>query len=631
MPPGFSQTVTTGEVTGTVLDPAGAHVPEATVTLKSADTGESRSVPSNDSGVYRFTFVKPGKYEISALSAGLKSDVGSLAAGVGQVQDLDVHLKIEEPKEVILVTDEAPLLNTDNANIVYTLSSRQLDLLPLPGGDLVSVAYSMPGVVINYRSGSGFGTFVSQGVGGLSNLFTMNGIDDMDPYLNVNNHGPTGLLLGANEVQEASIVQNPYEGQYGRQAGAQVNYVTKSGTNTYHGNLLYNYNGTQMNANDFFSNASGTPRPHAVSNQYAAAIGGPVLKDKLFFFADTEGLRYALPGSASVITIPSPAAQSYSLRTIQPSQVPFYRKMFDLYNSAPGAERAVPVTTGKGLLQDSSGNLGCGALAGTPAGTGGVFGTDVSCAEAWTTNVPNQTSEWLLSTRLDYNLSSNQRLFFRFKTDHGYSADVRNFMNPLFTAFRTQPDYEGQANYSLAITPRLLNNFIGAATYNDYVSSVADLNAALAIFPVQLVIRPGLANGGIPINSSIGPPATYPTGRRETQIQMIDDVSYLAGRHSVKAGVNYRYIRETDLGSGFINRGQFSLSLNALVSGALSPSSSYTQSFTASPILHLRLHSVGFYVQDQWSITPRLKVTATLRFDRNGNPDCVDSCFARLV
>jgi hypothetical protein len=126
---------------------------------------------------------------------------------VGQVEVLDLHLKVEEAKEVVLVTDAAPLLNTDDANIVNTVSTRQLDLLPLPGGDLVSVAYSVPGVVLDngHALGYGWGSFASPGVGSVSNLFTVNGIDDMDPYLNLNNSGTSGLLLGANEVQEASI------------------------------------------------------------------------------------------------------------------------------------------------------------------------------------------------------------------------------------------------------------------------------------------------------------------------------------------------------------------------------------------------------------------------------------------
>jgi hypothetical protein len=195
-----AQTITTGEITGMVMDQSGAIVAGASVLLKNVEMGESRTVQSNAVGIYRFAFVRPGTYEVSGASAGLKSDTGRLIAAVGQVQVLDLSLKIEPAKEVVVVTDSAPLLQTDNANTTYSVSSRQLELLPLPGGDLVGVVYSMPGVVINNRYGTG--NFASQGIGGMSNLFTVNGVDDMDPYYNINNSGVTGLLLGANEIRE---------------------------------------------------------------------------------------------------------------------------------------------------------------------------------------------------------------------------------------------------------------------------------------------------------------------------------------------------------------------------------------------------------------------------------------------
>jgi hypothetical protein len=608
------------------MDLANAVVIGASVRLKSVDTGEIREVQSNASGVYRFTFVKPGSYEISGTSKSLKSDRGSLIASVGQVEVLDLHLKVEEAKEVVLVTEAAPLLNTDNANIVYTLSTRQLELLPLPGGDMVSVAYAVPGVVINPRCCTG--SFASAGIGSVSNLFTFNGTDEMDPYGNGNSSGTTGLLLGANEVQQASVIQNPYDGQYGRQAGAQVNFVTKSGTNAYHGNLDYNYNGTSLNANGFFANSQGLPRQHEVSNQYAASFGGYAIKDKLFFFADAEGLRFAVPGSTSAVTIPSPALESYSLMTIQPSQVSVYQQMFNLYNRAPGNERAVPVTNGNGLIQDTNRLLGCGSLAGTPTGTGGTFGVNVSCADAWAIAVPRQTSEWLLSTRVDYNLNSRQRMYFRFKTDHGNLLSASNLISPVFNVISTQPDYEGQLNHTLVITPHLVNNFIGAVTYNDYTFGVPDLAVAQKTFPFRI----NLDDRGTQL-VGIGPPPSYPNGRRLGQFQLIDDISYQAGRHSLKVGVNYRYNRVTDVNNESLLQGAvFGLDLQEFAEGNINDGAgTYTQSFTDNPVLHLRLNNIGTYIQDQWAVAPRLKITASLRFDRTGNPSCVDRCFSRLV
>jgi hypothetical protein len=152
--------------------------------------------------------------------------------------------------------------------------------------------------------------------------------------------------------------------------------------------MLYSYNGDVLNANDFFANATGAPRSRAIANQYAASFGGPAIRDKLFFFVDTEGDRFVQPFGNNVVAIPSPELESYALRTIQPSQVPFYQKMFALYSNAPGANRAVPVNTGNGTLQDSSGTLGCGSFAGTPTGTDTIFGVNVPCAVAWGPALP---------------------------------------------------------------------------------------------------------------------------------------------------------------------------------------------------------------------------------------------------
>jgi len=514
-----AQTITTGEMTGTITDSSAALVQGAEVILKSADTGESRSTHSNGTGTYRFAFVRPGLYEISATTTGLRSDTGRVVVEVGQVRIADLALKPEGAKAVVVVTDAAPVLDTDNANIAYTVSTRQWETLPLPGGDLVGVAYSVPGVVINNRYGTG--NFASQGVGSVSNLFTVNGVDDMDPYSNVNNSGTTGLLLGANEVSEASVVQNAYEGQYGRQAGAQVNYVTKSGTNSWHGNMVYSYNSTGMNANDFFGNANGLPRPPEVSNQYAASMGGRIVRNKLFFFVDTEGLRNGFGGTATVAAIPSPAFQAYALKTIQPSQTQLYQRMFALDNAAPGHDRAVLVTNCSGPLQDNKGHLGCGKLFGTPTGTGGTFGVDTSCAQAWGTTVPGEVWEWLLSGRVDYNLNAKQRMFFRFKTDQGYLPASNAFaINPLFFPVSHQPDYEGQVNHTFVISPRLVNNFIGSATYNSYIFGPSDMTAAIQLFPVRINISDGGTNNSRGL-AAAGAPAVDPNGRRDGQLQIV--------------------------------------------------------------------------------------------------------------
>ena len=176
--------------------------------------------------------------------------------------------------------------------------------------------------------------------------------------MNLNNSGASNLTLGSNELSEVTVVENGYTADYGRQASAQLNAATKSGTNAFHGNTTYGYNGTALNANDWFANAtpsispSGqslpyTPKPHAVNNNWAAAVGGPIVKNKLFFFADWEELRMVLPGVSGINEIPTPAFANYVLTQVPVSEVPFYQNIFNLYAGAPGAGAATPVNLTK--------------------------------------------------------------------------------------------------------------------------------------------------------------------------------------------------------------------------------------------------------------------------------------------
>ena len=629
-PVSSAQTMTSGDIAGVVSDSTGAVVPNATVSLKSAGTGETRVVQTNASGAYRFNLLKPGTYQVFSTSPGLKSDIlSNIVVAVGQVQTVDLVLKPTEAKEVITVTEAAPLLQTENANLASSFSTKQLELLPAPGGDITTAAFTVPGVVVS--TGAGYGNFSAHGLPGTSNLFTMNGNDNTDSYLNLNNSGASNLTLGGSEVDQVSVVQNAYSAQYGRNAGAQVNFITKSGSNAFHGELLYNYNGSAMNANDFFANAAGTPRGRAVSNQYGASVGGFAKKDKVFFFVNTEGMRYVLP-TTGVQSLPSQALQNYILGNISAAQVPYYQKGFDLFNKAPGANRAVPVTNGDGLLQDSYNGLGCGTLAGTPAGGGKVFGEDVSCANAYVTNVSNLNKEWIFGSRVDYNINSNQKIFFRFKTDHGLQPTATDPINPVFNAESNQPQYEGQINHTWVATPQLVNSFIGSVMYYSAVFGPKDLSAALQAFPSMLNIYDGGANGtggftqlGISLNN-------YPQGRRIGQLQLVDDLSWNVGRHSLKFGVNYRSNRLTDTGNQRLVYGgrYYILGLDEFANGQIDPGtgSLYQQRSTPFPVVHLRAYNAGFYGQDEWAVTPKLKLTLGLRFDRTGNPYCTDKCFA---
>jgi hypothetical protein len=629
----YAQTTTSGDVAGVVQDPSQAAVPNATVTLKDTDTGATRSTMTNGQGEYRFTFMKPGPYTISASAAGLQSDINQIQVLVGQAINVTLVAKVQSTASSIEVVGVASLVDVQSPNLGATISTHDIENLPTPGGDITSVVFSTPGVAVS--TGNGYGNFSVHGLPGTSNLFTVNGNDYNDAYLNLNNSGASNLLLGANEIQEATIVLNPYSVQYGRQAGAQIDYTTKSGTNAFHGNLLWNWNGDLLNANTFFNNVNGVPRPRAVSNQYGASIGGPIKKNKLFFFADTEGIRYALP-TTGYVTIPSPQLQSWILDNVTGAQAPFYQKAFQFWNGAPGAGGGVPVTNGSGGLQDSSGALGCGDFAGTAAPNGGVFGTNVSCATAWGANGSNLNTEWLMTLRGDWNINDKHKIYLRFKEDHGLQPTQTSLINPVFNVQSLQPTYEGQINHTWTISPTMVNNIVLSFSWYSAFFNSPNLTAAVAAFPVNFFLSDGGSNGAggftqMGLGSDNAGFNYFPQGRNIGQGQLTDDFSLVRGRHVMKFGVNYRKDRVTDssLLSGTDGQYNFS-SLTDFATGQLVNGSNYSQAFPSILAAHILYYSLGAYAQDEWSVKSNLKITFGLRLDRNTNPSCSDKCFARL-
>jgi hypothetical protein len=228
-----AQSLIAGDIAGRVIDPAGAVVPNAIVNLKSLDKGTENDVTTSGEGSFRFSLLKPGRYEVSTSVSGFAKVVTSVTVEVGQTTQVELNLELAKAAETIEVTSQIPLINTDPGNSTG-FGAKEVGLLPSAGGDLTNIAFSAPGAVVS--TGAGYGNFTVNGMPATSNLFTVNGENDMDPYFNINNSGASNLTLGGNEVQEATVVTNPYSGQYGQLIGGQVTYVTKSGTNDFHGN-----------------------------------------------------------------------------------------------------------------------------------------------------------------------------------------------------------------------------------------------------------------------------------------------------------------------------------------------------------------------------------------------------------
>jgi Carboxypeptidase regulatory-like domain len=600
-----AQTTTTGDLTGKITDPSGAVLPDVTVTLKNDATGATQTTTTNSGGTYHFGFLPPASYTVSVDVPGFQPAETRTNVDLGQSITADIALKVKTAVSTVQVTENAQAVQVENGDISTTFNTHQLATLPNPGNDVTSYAQTAPGVTMNTQSG--YGNFSSFGLPAASNLFTLDGQNDNDPYLNLNNSGATNLLLGSNEIAEVTVVNNGYSGQYGQLAGAQVNYVTKSGTNEFHGSATYYWNGRVMNGNDFFNNATNTPRPFDNANQWAAGGGGPIVKNKTFFFVNYEGLRVVIPTSSEV-QMPSPqfqAATLTNLMAVSPGSVPFYQQMFKIFNGAPGAGSAAAEPGG-----------GCGSFT--------LLGAGVPCTYQFRSAVGNFTHEQQYAIRVDQNIGNNDRLFARFQRDNGVQATFTDPLNPVFNAASGQPEWQAQLSETHTFGATATNNFVASAQFYAAVFGPQNLQTSLAEFPTTVTFANGWANVG-------GEDFEWPQGRRVTQYQIVDDFSKVVGKHTLRFGINTHRDNVTDLsfgvfGSGVITEGD----LTDFYNGGGS-NNSLLQTFPSAAEQPIELWLLGAYAEDDINVTSRFKLNLALRIDHNSNPVCDHNCFARTM
>ena len=612
----MAQSIVTGAINGTVTDPSGAVIAGASVTLSSTTTGASLTAETNASGGYSFGLVKPGTYTLSVSKSGFKQTTESVEVALGETSVFNAKLELGSGSITVEVTGQGALLQTENANISTSIETAEIENLPNPGGDLTGIAQTAPGVTMN-TTGGGYGNFSAFGLPGTANLFTVNGNDYNDPFLNLNNSGASNLLLGSNEIQEVSVISNAYTGQYGRQAGAQIDYATKSGGNAFHGDAVYYYNAGGMNAGDFFNGYE-----REVNNQWAASIGGPVIKDKIFFFVNTEGLRYSLASGGGNIFYPTTAFENFITAKVQtlPTALtagPFYQNIFNLYNASPAYAAA--------NANPQAGS--CGSLAGSGISQGGM--TD-ACAGSVFQSSPNGNKEWLLSGRVDWNIDENNKLFGRTKFDRGTQPTYTDPVSSVFNIQSVQPQQEGQANYTHIFSPNVVNNIVGSVLYYSAIFQSPNLSAATAQFPGLFSLN------DIPfacIGQGCGDDtgfSIFPQGRNVTQWGVVDDLSITRGNHSFKMGVNFRRddVSDYTASEGLIP----AISLNALdfSNDVLNPTGNVGdavgQAFAINSRQPIAFYSVGLYFQDEYRVNSRLKLTLALRADRNSSGVCQSNC-----
>ena len=591
----LAQGETTSAIVGEVRDVTNAVVPRATVTITNHETGLKRSARTDAAGRFNFPQLKPGAYSVKAEALGFEPQQNdNVVSGLGQKQTTDFTLKIARSNEVVEVSSEAPLINPENANTSTTLNAPALENLPNPGGDLTYPLQFAPGALINTAGSSndfvggtnGYGNVEFNGLPALSNGYIVDGLETNDPLTNLNSGLSTNLVLGLNSISEVAVNTLSYSVDQGRYGASQIDYVTKSGTNRFHGNLYELWNGALLNAADYFTNATpGNHKPGATVNHFGGSVGGPILHDKLFFFFDSEWVRIALPIVTPTI-VPSEPFQQYVLQELPPQLVPFYQEMFSLYANTSGTPTAM---------------IGCPLAAGE------------GCANRQSVSHSSDDHEQVQTVRVDYNINQNDTAWFRFQADTGLQAAWTDPINPLFNAFSPQPLYSFAAGHTHVFSQNLVNYFNPAFSWYESLFGPSNFQKTLSAFPI--VLQGSGANPFTPIG---GLDNTWVQGRRASRFFINDNLAWSHRAHELRFGTNTRIFRlnDFDFGEGTVPTVTYA-NLQQFIDGVANTAS---ESFPSNPNEPFNFLNLDLYAQDTWKVTRKLTWTFGVRDTFNSNP-----------
>ncbi len=586
--------LSSGTILGVVKDTSGASVPNATVTVTNVDTQLTRTQKTGDDGAYRFPALPIGHYTLKAEATGFKTETHQgLVLDVAQEEVVDLTMQVGGEQEQVVVTGEAPLVNTTNSSLGGMVQQEQLSNLPLNGRNYIDLVMLQKGVTKATELGNGQGTsgewFSTNGAPMRSNNIVLDGAR-LNNAFNGASGNETGTTLGVDGIQEYKIITDSFSAEYGMSMGGQVVLVSKGGTNQFHGTAFEFLRNSALDARNFFDQLSGGPRlPPLQRNNFGGSFGGPIKKNKTFFYAVFEGLRQNLGQSLIDSVIP---ANCYNPATKQILTVanPCATASSGVVNPAVVAwANAYPYP-----------NLGSN----TPGNPDDRFGLPASQSAQTTTVNYGQI-------RLDQNFSASDTLFGRYTVDDGLQNTP---LNPgLGTQFGGRNQFVTLSENHI-FSPTVLNT--ARASF-----SRTPVNA-IDIFPPQLT---GPQYSGVPgqpiptISIGNGQITDYGgiTSLPSIAIQNIytfsDDVNWNKGRHAMKFGVLVNHFN--DYFNALSNeRGGISFpDLSSFLAGlpshfeAVTPGSLLTRDFA--------FNTLGFYAQDDFRATQRLTLNLGLRYE----------------
>ncbi len=620
-----AQSGTSSAISGTVTDSSGALIPNAAVTATDTSTQAIRTGSTDMSGHYLFSHVNPGTYEVSVQVSGFAAAASApTQVEVGRNVALNFSMHAASSRQTVEVNALQGLLSLDNPNTTTTLNAAEIRNLPNPGQDLTFLAQFAQGALMNTAGSSsdakapgGYGNVEFNGLPATSNGYILDGYDSNDPWLGLNIGLATNIVVGGDAVQEATVNTNSFSVDQGRYAASQVNFITKSGTNAFHGNVAEVYNGSILNAQNYFLHANDSPgnvakKPRDVVNQFGGSIGGPILRNRLFFFAHYEGIRISLP-IVKATTLPTPAYQAYVLGQLatggtdpvtgtvfpsQPAEIPFYKNMFSLL-PAPGGS---PV-----------------AITGCPLNGGN------GCATQQQRSLNNSDSEDLIVLRVDQTINAKDSIWYRFQQDTGLQAQFTDPINPIFNAYSPQPQRTGVIGYTHLFTPNLVNQFNPGGSW--YSSIFEPLNYAQVQQTFPIVLTSG--SSSVPFTDIGGLDNTFPQGRKVTQWQINDNLTWTHSKHTYHFGINTRRVdtSDYDLGEGIVP----TVTYNTLAEFTYGAAYTASQNFPVSLKGRTAVGNLEYYAMDTYKPTPKTTVTYGMRVTWNTNVTSPQALFSRTA
>ncbi len=621
-----AQSGTSSALAGMVTDASGAAVPSAAVTATDADTKATRSGQTDGAGQFLFSQINPGTYQVTVKAEGFATAVSGLTSiGVGRTVALNFSLQVHSTSQTVEVTEQQELLSLDNPNITTTIEAKTIKSLPNPGQDLTYLAQFAQGALMNTAGSSndakaagGYGNVEFNGLPATSNGYILDGYDSNDPWLGLNIGLSTNLVIGLDAVQEATVNTNSFSVDQGRYAVAQINYFTKSGTNAFHGDAYEVWNGSSLNAEDYFLHANDTAgniakKPRSTVNEFGVSVGGPIRRDKLFFFGHYEGIRIALP-LVSQITLPTPAYQQYVLGQLatggvdpvtgtalpaEPAEIPFYQNMFSLL-PAPGGS-SVPI-------------VGC------PLGANGD-----GCASQRQASLNNSDSENLIVVKIDHTINAKDSTWYRFQQDTGLQAAYTDPINSIFNSYSPQPQRTLVAGYTHVFSPTLVNQFNPGASWYSSIFEPNNYSQVQQRFPIVLES----ASDSVPFTTIGGNNNTYPQGRKVTQWQINDNLTWTRGKYTWRFGINTRRldVSNYDLGEGTVP----TVTFNDLAQFTYGAAYTASQSFPVSLKERVSAGNLEYYAMDTYKPIPKATITYGMRVTWNTNVTSAKDLFSRTA